>query len=74
MIKLDESLTLLMEMQGANIQDLVSVGEDAFMLAFKNIDYCRFEMFFLDVSKFDLNTYPSPDQVFENVQKHAKKP
>ncbi len=28
-------------------------------------------MFFLDISKFILKNYPSPDQIFENVQKHA---
>ena len=28
-------------------------------------------MFLLDVSKFILKNYPSPDQIFENVQKHA---
>ena len=57
--------------QGANLQDLVSVGEAAYRLAFKNVDYCRFEMFLLDISKFVLKTYPSPNQIFDNVQKHA---
>jgi hypothetical protein len=33
-------------------------------------EYCRFEMFFLDVSKFILKNYPSHEKIFENFQKH----
>ena len=71
MLQLDESLTQLLEIQGASIQDFVQIAEAAYRLAFKNVDYCRFEMFFLDISKFILKNYPTPDQIFENVQKHA---
>ena len=72
MLQIDSTLAQLMETQTARFENLLGVGQAVYRLAFKNIEYCRFKMFLLDVSKYILKNYPSgPDMIFENIQKHA---
>ncbi len=54
-----------------SLSDLATIANSAYRLLFKNSEYCRFQLYLMDVSKFIMKYYPTPDQVFENVSKHT---
>ncbi len=73
MENLDTTVTEILnaEMMHVSISDMKLIANSLYRLGFKNFGYCRFSIFLMDLSKFLMKYYPTPDQVFENVSKHS---